>query len=313
MSRRRPISITVRRPILASILLFSASCATEEDVGVNAARAVFAIDDAGRRVELPAPASRVVSLLPAFTETMYALGAGDLVVGRTRYDTDPSLAHLTDVGGGLDPNLETVVSLQPDLVITWESPSGSRIRERLESLGIPVFAAATRDTNAIFSAIASLGRLTGHDRQADSLAARVRAQLDSVRASVAGRERPSVLYVVSLDPPMTAGMDNFIAELIGVAGGDPVDMAGDRAGLSPQVSLEELVRRQPDIVILPVGEDPAISRDRLSREPGWRDLDAVREGRVAELPADQVNRPGPGIGEMAKLLRSAIASAAERR
>ena len=311
MLLRRTISRTARTS-LATLILLGTSCAPAGD-DPSATRAVFAIDDVGRRVELPAPATRVVSLLPAFTETMFALGAGDLVVGRTRYDTDPALAHLTDVGGGLDPNLETIVSLQPDLVIAWESQSGSKIRERLESLGIPVFAAATRDTSAIFSAIASLGRLTAHDPEADSLAAHVRAQLDSVRTSVAGRDRPSVLYVVSLDPPMIAGLENFIAELIGVAGGEPVAMPGDRAGLSPQVSLEDLVRRQPDVVILPVGEDPAISLDRLSREPGWRDLNAVREGRVAELPADQVNRPGPGIGEMAKLLRSAIASATERR
>jgi iron complex transport system substrate-binding protein len=268
--------------------------------------AVSAVDDVGRKVELAHPARRVVSLLPAATETLAELGALDRVVGRTRYDTEPRFAHLPSVGGGLDPNLESIVSLKPDLVVAWESPSGSKVRERLESLGIPVFAVATRDTAAIFRTISSLGRLVGRRAAADSITRHIHQQLDSVRASVPPGPRPTVLYVVSLDPPMIAGLDNFIAELLLVAGGDPVSISGDRKGISPQVSLEELVRRQPDLVILPVGQDPMVTRRRVDREPGWRDLEAVRSGRVAEVPSDLVSRPGTTIGEMAKVLREAI-------
>ena len=176
------------------------------------------------------------------------------------------------------------------------------------SLGIPVYAAATRDTAAIYRTIAGLGLLLGRVPAADSLAGRIRAQLDSVRATVPPGPRPGVLYVVAADPPMIAGLDNFISELIEVAGGEPVAIAGDRKGISPQVSLEELVRRQPEIVILPVGEDPAVDLGRLRGAPGWRDLAAIREGRAAEVPALLVNRPGPSIGEMAKVLREAIRS-----
>lgn len=268
---------------------------------------VSAVDDAGRTVRLPRPAARVVSLLPAASETLVALGAGDVLVGRTRYDTEPEFAHLPSVGGGLDPSLEALVSLRPDLVVAWEPAGGeSRLRSRLAELGIPVFAIQTRDTSDVYANITDLGRLVGRDGAAAALSERVRTGLDSVRSTVPAGARPRVLFVVSVDPPMTAGLDNFIAELIEVAGGVPLDIAGSAPGLSPQVSLEEVIRRDPDVVLLPVGTDASMNAERLAREPGWRELRAIREGRIVEVPADLVNRPGPRLPEMARVLRDAI-------
>lgn len=268
--------------------------------------AIAATDDTGREVRLPRPARRVVSLLPAGTETLFALGAGEYIVGRTRYDTDPHLAHLPSVGGGLDPSLEALVALRPDLVVAFETVGGSKIRPQLEALGIPVFGIATRDTADIFRNIHNLGRLVGRAAAADSLAAHIRDRLDSVRASVPPEPRPLVLYAVSIDPPIIAGLDNFISEMIELAGGQPVRLAGSRAGASPQVSREELVRQRPDIVMLPVEGDTVAAVARLQREPGWREIPAVREGRIATLPADVVNRPGPGIAGMARVIRGAL-------
>src|SRR5690606_20328901 len=112
---------------------------------------------------LAEPARRVISLLPAGTEMLFALGAGETVVGRTRYDVDPHLAHLTSVGGGLDPSLESRVALEPDLVIAFESAGGSGIRPKIERLGIPVFAIRTQDTTDIYRNIERLGTLVGRD------------------------------------------------------------------------------------------------------------------------------------------------------
>lgn len=268
--------------------------------------AVSATDDAGRTVRLPQPARRVVSLLPAGTETLFALGAGDRVVGRTRYDTDPEAAHLPSVGGGLDPSLEALVALRPDLVVAWATAGGSEPRERLEELGIPVFAIATQDTADVFANIQRLGHLVGRDAAADSLARAIHAQLHTVRTSAGPGERPSVLYVASIDPPIVAGPGTFIAELIGVAGGELVNTGTSAEVYWPPLSLEALVRTQPDIIMLPVGEAPASSLERLRREPGWRDLEAVRESRVAPVPMDLMNRPGPRIGETAALMREAL-------
>ena len=273
---------------------------------------VTVTDDLGRPLTLPRPASRVIALLPAVTETLVELGAVERLVGRTRYDTDPRVAHLPSVGGGLDPSLEAMVGLGPDLVVVWEGPGGSPIRDRLEELGIPVFAATTRDTAAVYRNIRNLGHLLGADVAADSLAARVRTQIESVRASVPAGPRPSVLYAVALDPPIVAGTGNFIAELIEVAGGEPLRISAPLQGQSPQVSLEALIRIQPDVVLLPIGSDPGLSLARLREEPGWRNLTAVREGRVGEIPAP-LEVPGPRIGEFARALRDAIGASSVRR
>src|SRR5690606_7303160 len=134
---------------------------------------------------------------------------------------------------------------------------------------------------------------------------------DSVRAAVPAGGRPRVLYVISLDPPIVSGTDNFLAQLLEVAGGDPVAISAEQRGHSPQVSLEELVRRQPDVVMLPVGEDPQMTLDRIRREPGWRDLRAVQEGRIAVVPALVMGRPGPRIGYIARLMRDALSGVEE--
>jgi iron complex transport system substrate-binding protein len=276
----------------------------EPALGVTVDAPVQAVDDAGRTVRLARPARRVVSLLPAATETLLALGGRDLIVARTDYDHDPRVARLPSVGGGLTPSLEVLASLRPDLVIAWEEAGTARVRPRLEELGIPVFALRTQDTTDIFNNIRRLGHLAGRDGAADSVALAVRAGLDSVRASVAGLPEPRVLYVVGIEPPLTAGPNTFISQLIGVAGGRTVfpDVRGDW----PQLSLEEIVRRRPDVLVLPVGESEQASLERLRGAAGWRDVLADGRTRVQTVPADVLNRPGPGIVESARLLREAI-------
>ena len=272
-----------------------------------AADTVSVIDDAGRTVSLPHPARRIISLLPATTETLFALGAGDRVVARTDYDTDPYARHLPSVGGGLDPSLETLLGLHPDLVVAWETAGEAQLRERLEALGIPVFAVQTQDTTGVFANVRRLGHLTRQDSAADSLARSIRADLAAVRASVAGRSSPSVLYLIGADPPMTPGPNSFIAQLIGIAGGRMV--FPELVSEWPQVSTEEIVRRQPERVIWPVaGSDSQRMRDALRTlaGPGWRELRAVRCGQVAFVEPDLLHRPGPRIALAARELRDAI-------
>jgi iron complex transport system substrate-binding protein len=264
------------------------------------------VDDAGRTVRLPHPARRVVALLPAGTEMLLAIGAGDRVVGRTRYDTGAEVERLPSVGGGLDPSLERLVSLRPELVVDFETAGGSRLRSRLESLGIAVFSIAPRDTATIFRDLRALGRLVGRGEAADSLSRLVHAQLDSVRAEVPPGPRPAVMYVASVDPPIVAGSSDFLGELIGVAGGVPVLSGAERSGVSPQLSPEAIVRLQPDVVMLPVGADTAAEVAQLRRAPGWRELRAVREGRIAVVPQELTDRPGPRIAETARVMREAL-------
>lgn len=266
--------------------------------------AIAVTDDAGQKVRLNRPAQRIVALIPSATETLIALGAKEQIVGRTRYDVAPEVRHLPSVGGGLDPSLEVLISLRPDLVIVWEGERSRGLRPRLEEAGIGVFALAADDTSDVFRSIDQLGRLAGHSAAADTLAADIRRDLAEVRASVQGRPSPSVFFVVSQDPPMTAGPNTFIGQLIGLAGGRLLfpDVSQDW----PAVSMEEIVRRQPEVIILPQGETPTQSVEALAKRSGWRELRAVREGRVAMLDANLVNRPGANLGRAARALRDAL-------
>ncbi|HEX6927136.1 MAG TPA: helical backbone metal receptor [Longimicrobiaceae bacterium] len=285
------------------LLLAVAGCADSAAPAAERSWQVVVVDDVGREVRLPTPAERVISLLPAGTETLFALGAGETVVGRTRYDLEPHLAHLPSVGGGLDPSLEAILALKPDLVVAFETAGGSGIRPQIERLGIPVFAIRTQDTTDIYRTIERLGTLVGRDSAAAALASSIRSRLDSIAASVPRGRRPTALFVASIDPPIVAGPGTYLAELIGVAGGQLPDLGVGNRVEWPPLSVEVLLRSDPDVVLLPVGSDSVGPLERLRREPGWRELAAVREGRVAPVPADLVSRPGPGIAEIAAVLR----------
>jgi iron complex transport system substrate-binding protein len=229
------------------------------------------------------------------------MGLVPQLVGRTRYD---KLANVPSVGGTIDPDLERVFALRPDLILAWEGTKGTAQRQAIAGHGIPVYAVALRDSAALFKTVHDLGAMFSAEASATTMATSLRGQLDSVRASVAGLTRPTVLFVIWGDPPMTIGPHTFLAELIRVAGGRN---AFDDAAIDwPRVSVEEIVHRAPDVVILSVGEDSTRGAEALRRAPGWRTLPAVRNGHVVEVPADLTTRPGPAFGAAARAFRDAI-------
>jgi iron complex transport system substrate-binding protein len=298
---------SIHRAALAclALLLPLAACGREAQEGASASSAPNAVvDDAGDTLRLPSPAQRIVSLAPNATETLVALGARPQLVGRSDYDTGLGVDSVASVGGALDPSLERLVALRPDLVIGWRSAGANPVRDRLRELGIPFLAVRTTDTTDIYRIIGVLGRVTGRDASADSVSAAVRAQLAAVRASVAGRPPRTAFYVVGDEPLMTAGPGTFTVQLLELAGGRTA--FPDATGQPQYVSMEELVRRQPEVVLLPVGEGGEARVAELSKRPGWRELNAFRVGTVHALPADAVNRMGPGIAETARLFRDAL-------
>lgn len=313
-SRSAIVQYAFSRVAIALLLLSTGGCGTEDRAASGSGRPqqqspsadisdYEAIDDAGRIIRLTAPARRIISLLPAATETLIDLGLTDRLVGRTDFD-DSELAHLPSVGGGLTPSIEIIASLEPDLVIAWEEAAGARVRPRLEALGIPVMAVATRDTAGIFSNIERLGRLTGEPARADSLAAGMRSELEEIRRSIEGREPPPVVYLIGLDPPMVAGPNVFIGEILEVAGGGNV--FDDLTAPSPQISVEEIVRRRPEIVLVPESGSATMPVDALARQPGWRELIAAGKTRVHTLPPDILHRPGPSVVSAARQLRDIL-------
>jgi iron complex transport system substrate-binding protein len=261
-------------------------------------------DGNGNVVRLPRPARRIVSLIPSATETLIALGMIDHIVGRTNYDKAPVVAKIPSVGGGLDPNLETLLSLRPDLVINWSAENRRQVGDKLRAAGIPVFNLRTQDTTDILSGIVSIGRMTGRDSAALALVGNIRAEFQRMVASTGKRRQPSVLYVVSTEPAITAGPKTFITQVIGIAGGKPV--FPDLPQNWPRVSVEEIARRNPDYIVLPVGEFRANALSRLKSAPGWRDLAAVRGGRVVAIEADLINRPSPSIVKVARRVHAEL-------
>jgi iron complex transport system substrate-binding protein len=209
--------------------------------------------------------------------------------------------------------VEALLAMRPDLVLLWASGAEGALGARLRAAGVPTFALRTEDTADVFRASTALGALSGRGAAAAALNARLRAGLDSVRSEVGSGSpaRPSVLFVVWPDPPRTAGPETFVAQVIGAAGGRSAfpELTQDW----PQLSMEEVVRRQPDVVLLPVGEDGGASAAGLAARPGWRELRAVREGRVARVEADLVNRPGPNIVRAARAVRDSLRAVLERR
>ncbi len=302
--------ITRRVPFfLASMFVLVTACehdASQQDASkvLSAFTAITVADAGGRVVTLTRPAQRVISLIPSITESIVAIGGAPSLVGRTRYDTDSSIVHLPSVGGTSDPSIEVVASLTPDLVIVWNDSERSTIREQVTRLGIPTFAMRAIDTADVLRNIRTIARLLDRNAAADTLLARLRAEMAEIADESRGHKQPSVFFLLWNDPPLTASPATFIGQLISLAGGRSI--FDDARASWPTVSVEEIVRRDPDIVVVPVGEMRPTSVERIKELPGWRDLRAVRNGSIFTIPADLSNRPGPHIAAAARILRDSI-------
>ena len=261
------------------------------------------VDGAGRTVTLDASARRVVAMLPSVTEWVIALGATDRLVARTDYDDHPAVADLPSVGGGLTPSVEWLAAREPDLVVAWPDAPSRTLVARLQALGIPVYAAPSETVDEGLDTGRDLGTLLGRDSAAADVLAEVEAGLDSVAAAVAGRRRPEVLFLIGLDPLMAAGPGTFVDQLLQRAGGR--NALTGMSVLWPQLSLEEVVRRAPEVVIVAAAgqADPLAA---LRGRPGWREVPAVRDGRVHAVDPNLVNRPGPRMDEAAGTLARLI-------
>ncbi|HEX6134320.1 MAG TPA: helical backbone metal receptor [Longimicrobiales bacterium] len=293
------------------VLLIAAACAGEPRAGATDAAEIAVTDDAGRTVALERPARRVISMIPAQTEIVTILAGPDVVIARTQWDADPRLAHLPSLGNALNPSIEWLAAQRPDLVIVWPDAQSRDVVRQLEGTGIPTYASRVESVDEIRSMIERLGVLLGEPARADSLQRAIAAQLHAVRRSVAGRPVPRVLYLLSADPPMIAGPGTFVDDLITIAGGENV--FADVGQLWPQVSLEEIVRRQPDVIIRPSDQSLDEPLAGLAGRPGWRELAAVRRGRVYAVDPDLYNRPGAGVGNAARGLAERIHGADTRQ
>jgi iron complex transport system substrate-binding protein len=251
-------------------------------------------DEVGRQVAIPAQVNRIVSLAPNLTEIVYALGSDSRLVGDTNYcDTPAAAKSKPHVGNPQDPSLEAIVALHPDLVLATASINRVETADALAHVGIPVFTSDPHTVRELLDSIARTGEIIGSPAQGASVAAALHARLDALRARLADRPLAHVLFVVWLDPLQSIGQRTFIADALRWAGSESVVLSDQ---LWPQITFEEVVRLQPDYIVL-VGEHSGVNPadlDDLRSRPGWRDLNAVKLGRVVTM-SEEVNRPSPGL------------------
>ena len=237
-----------------------------------------------------AHAERIISLAPGITETIFAVGAGELLAGRTDYcDYPPEAADIRTVGPILQPNIELIVSLQPDLVIA-STHAPKDIVEPLERSGIRlVYLYLPGSFDGLFGVIEQLGVLTGREVEAASLSDSISRRYELIRKKVAGKQqRPSVYYVIGFGESgdWTAGGDTFISQMIETAGGR--NIAEDVSGWS--FSREKLVEIDPDIILVPGG-----MKDLFVNTPVYSELSACISGRVYAIDEDLIERQGPRL------------------
>jgi iron complex transport system substrate-binding protein len=264
--------------------------------------------------------ARIVSTFPSITETLFALGAGDRVVGVSDYCRYPAAAlALPKVGSYTKPDAEKIALLRPALVFIQKS--ATNLADRLDALGIKHVEVTVGSLAEVYSMIRGIGRAVGLPDRAEKLNADIRSRLDAVRTQAAGRPRPKVLIVVGRTPGTltnlkAAGSSPYIGELLEIAGGSNV-LTGTAIAY-PQISLETVVRLNPDIILDTSnmgdgGPDTSLRETRL-REP-WmtrRELAAAQNGMVFGLTSESLITPGPRVVDGVELIRAKLGQKATR-
>ncbi len=268
-------------------------------LGAASAQALQVSDDRGVTLSFAQAPQRIVSLLPSLTETVCELGHCARLVGVDRYSNYPvSLQKLTQVGGGLDPNIESIVALKPDVVLMAKS---SRAAERLEALGIKVMALEPKTHADVQRVMLKLGQLLDVP-DAEWAWRAIDAGVSAAAQSLPARLRGTRVYFEVNQGPYAASEASFIGETLTRLG--VTNIVPAKLGPFPKLNPEYIVRANPDLIM--VGQDSA---DGLTQRPGWSSIRAVREHRVCVFPAEQANvlvRPGPRMAEAARLMAQCL-------
>ncbi|MCX7231925.1 MAG: helical backbone metal receptor [Burkholderiales bacterium] len=269
----------------------------------TAAQALQVTDDRGVMLSFSQPPQRIVSLLPSLAETVCELGHCGRLVGVDRYTNYPaSLQKLPQVGGGLDPNIEAIVALKPDVVLMAKS---SRAAERLEALGIKVMALEPKTYADVQRVMLKLGQLL-EVPDAQRVWRAIDAGVSAAAQSLPEQVRGTRVYFEVNQGPYAASEASFIGETLTRLGVKNIVPA--KLGPFPKLNPEFIVRANPDLIM--VGQDSA---DGVAQRPGWHSIRAVRERRVCIFPAEQANvlvRPGPRMAEAARLMAQCLSDKA---
>lgn len=276
--------------------------AVQQNARVAAEAGHVLIDGAGRRVTIPQQVNRIVTLAPNLTETVYALGLQEKLAGDTNECDTPAAAKLKPhVGDVVSPSLEAIVALRPDLVLASTSINRPETVDALARLGIPVYTTDAQTVLQMLDSVQQIANIAGAPEQGAKFVAQLRARLDAIHARLADQPVQHVLFVIWDDPLITIGQNTFIEDALRWAGAESVVLSRQKW---PQLSMEEVLRLQPDYILYAAHEEkPTQTLEDLRGRPVWRDLDAVEAGHVLDV-SEEALRPSPGlVGVIEELAR----------
>jgi len=284
--------------VVAIAALAGSACVSRTDAPAGTRPLV---DEIGRTILVKPEPQRIVSLAPSITETLFALGLADRIVGVTSYcDYPPEASAKEKVGDTQRPSIERIIALKTDLVIASTASQLQQFVHNLEEVGTPVYVSNPEGVDGVIESISKIGDLTGATDRANELATDLRNRLANLQSRVSGSERPPVLFLLASNPLITIGAKSFITDLIKRAGGRSIseDLSGDY----PQYSLETAIAKRPEVIFLQTGDSDLPAR--LKETP------AGRSGRVFHIDDNLLLRPGPrivdGLEEMARKLHPEV-------
>lgn len=259
-------------------------------------------DAIGREVSAPDNPSRIVSLVPSVTETLFSFGLGDRIAGVTRFcNYPPEALTKPQVGGYADPSIEAIAALAPDLVFAAADMTSPALLGRLEAMGIPCYVVYPRSLERAIATVEEVGRVAGAPEAGERLAGEIRKAVEQVRAATAGMRPVTALVCVMVDPLVVAGPETLADDLLKVAGGRNVVPSGPSR--YPTWGIEAVLAHDPEVIIVSVHPGLETPAERFLK---WPELRAVRSGRVVVVEADWIHRPGPrlplGLSAVARAL-----------
>lgn len=271
------------------------------------AGAVVVQDMLAHDVTLAAPPTRIVSLVPSVTESVYALGAQGRLVGRTDWcDHPPAAREKPSVGGMINPSIEMIVALKPDLVVATDEGNREETIVQLRRLGIPIFLVHAHRVDQMLDMVTRVAALVERREAAAPLVASIRQRIDAVRARVAPLPTPRVLYVLWPEPLIVPGRTSHLTELIELAGGRSITASEGDSYV--RFSLEAAVARAPEVIVLADHSASGTAAGRQSPEK-WNRLTsvpAIKAGRLHSIDLSILHRYGPRVADGLELLARII-------